>query len=172
MLNLKPSSIWKPVWVSTQLLKDHIFQGVRNGVSDIIYHSGYTLRPKHVTGWAASRKKQISQLHGSVNFCRGHSKTSIKLTEKKRTNINVESDGYLKPKGADICHLWAEFKNSKKQKQKTNLPSGILPNPKLDAAWVDIMLILKLLHKTSKKNYTPELLDQLQICLFVFNWSP
>lgn len=130
MLNLKPSSIWKPVWVSTQLLKDHIFQGVRNGVSDIIYHSGYTLRPKHVTGWAASRKKQISQLHGSVNFCRGHSKTSIKLTEKKRTNINVESDGYLKPKGADICHLWAEFKNSKKQKQKTNLPSGILPKSK------------------------------------------
>lgn len=43
-------------------------------------------------------------------FFRAHSKTSIKITEKKKKrrgdrSVNVESDRYQKPKGADICHF-------------------------------------------------------------------
>lgn len=31
--------------------------------------------------------------------------------------MNVESNRYLKPKGADISDFWAGYKNSKKQKK-------------------------------------------------------
>lgn len=57
--------------------------------------------------WERVGRKKISQPQRRVNLCRRLSKTYIKFSgvgdvRGEGRNINVESGGYLKPKGADI----------------------------------------------------------------------
>lgn len=106
-------------------------------------------------------------------FFRAHSKTSIKITEKKKGAQKCKCGVWQVPKAQGSRHLSFLSRIQKFQEAKEKkLPSSTFPTSRTRPCMSNIMPIMKPWHKTNKQNYTSALLEQLQISLFVLFGVP